>query len=369
LDLTWRKFQQIQDLISKSSKITVDPVASCYYTYAVQEVLAEVHRGEAVESVHYGSIVVVDNSGQILYYAGDPNLISFTRSSLKPFQATPLVEMEGLEKYGFDLKALAIMCGSHAGTCAHTEQVEKNLATLGLDESYLQCGSHPPLYYTSDNIFPRREEEFTPIQHNCSGKHSGQLALTKMLGCDLSRYLDADYDPQKLVKQAVSEICEIPFEQMKPGTDGCSLPNYAFPIRNLALGFANIGTLKAKNQRRELAFQKIIKAIQTYPIMVSGENRSDHYLMQALPNEIICKLGGEAIQGVSILTKKWGMAVKIADGNFRALGPVVVEALRQLNVLPDSRLNYVERLVQPRVYNNRNIQIGFIKSVFKLKNG
>ncbi|HEQ99469.1 MAG TPA: asparaginase [candidate division Zixibacteria bacterium] len=335
----------------------------------MQEILAEVYRGKGIESVHFGSVVVVDNRGQVQYYAGDPDLVSFTRSSLKPFQAVPLTERGGLEKYGFDLKALAIMCGSHSGSPIHTEQVKKNLDKIGLDESYLQCGTHPPIYYTSKNILPRREETFTPIQHNCSGKHSGQLALALMLGCDPKRYLDPNYEPQKLVKQTVSEICEVSPDDMILGTDGCSLPNYAFPIRNLALGFANIGTLKTDSDIRKKAFQRIIEAIQTHPIMVSGEDRSDYYLMQALPKEIICKLGGEAIQGVAILNKGWGMAVKIADGNFRALGPVVVEALRQIGVLPDSRLDFVKRIIKPNVYNNRDLLVGHIVPAFKLKKG
>lgn len=335
----------------------------------MQEILAEVHRGNGIESVHYGSIVVVDNSGRVIYYAGDPDLRTFTRSSLKPFQATPLIERGGLEKYGFDLKALAIMCGSHSGSPAHTEQVESNLQKAGFDESYLQCGTHPPLYYNYKKILPRREEVFTPIQHNCSGKHSGQLALTKMLGCDPKRYLEPDYEVQQIVKKTVSDICEIPMEDMILGTDGCSLPNYNIPIRNLALGFANIGTLKADSQARKEAFQKIINAIQSYPLMVSGEGRSDYLLMQALPKDIICKIGGEAVQGVAIPGKKWGMAIKIADGNARAIGPVVVEALRQLGVLPDSRLEYVKSIIRPQLYNNRDLLIGYIEPVFKLKKG
>jgi len=335
----------------------------------MQQVLAETYRGNGIESVHYGSIVVVDHTGRILFYAGDPELRTFTRSSLKPFQAVPLLETGGFDHFGFDPKALAIMCGSHAGSPLHTAQVQETLRRIGLDESHLPCGTHPPLDYTAKNILPRREEVFTPIQLNCSGKHSGQLALAKFMGCDPRRYLDPDYDPQKLVKKTVSEICEIPETDMIPGIDGCSLPNYNFPIRNLALGFANIAAQKAHSEARANAFRRIIAAIQAHPILVSGEMRSDYLLMQALPNEIICKLGGEAVQGLAVLTKGWGVAVKIADGNSRALGPVVVETLRQLGILPDSRLKYVEPIVEPPLFNNRNLLVGKIKAVFKLQKG
>ena len=111
----------------------------------------------------------------------------------------------------------------------------------------------------------------------------------------------------------------------------------------------------------------IIKAMQTHPILVSGDKRSDYLIQQALPTEVICKLGGESIQGVALIKQGWGMAVKIADGNFRALGPVVVEALRQLEVLPDSRLDYVKPLIRPEIRNNRDLVTGHIQPVFKLK--
>jgi len=329
--------------------------------------LAEVYRGESIESVHHGSVVVVDNTGKVLYYAGDPEFATYTRSALKPIQVVPLLESGGFGHFGFDLKALAIMCGSHAGSDIHVTQVASNLAKIGLDESYLQCGVHPPLDYASHGLLPRREETFNPLQHNCSGKHSGMLALSLFMNKDPKRYMEFDEDPQKTILRAVSEICEVPEESINRGIDGCSLPNYAMPLRNFAHGFANIGTLKTNQPERRKAFEMIIRAIQTHPILVSGDKRTDYLIQQALPTEVVCKLGGEAIQGVAIINKGWGMAVKIADGNFRALGPVVVEALRQLEILPDSRLEYVKNIIKPEVRNNKNILTGHIQPVFKLK--
>lgn len=41
------------------------------------------------ENVHEGAIAVVDASGTLLYSAGNPHYLAFTRSALKPFQALP----------------------------------------------------------------------------------------------------------------------------------------------------------------------------------------------------------------------------------------------------------------------------------------
>ena len=126
------------------------------------EVLAEVYRGDSIESIHYGSIVVVDNNGRVVYYAGDPEFATYTRSALKPMQVVPFLESGGFEHFGFDLTALAIMCGSHAGSELHVSQVSSNLAKIGLDESYLLCGTHPPIEYASQGILPRRRGDLQP---------------------------------------------------------------------------------------------------------------------------------------------------------------------------------------------------------------
>ena len=334
---------------------------------AVQEVLAKVYRGEAVESTHFGSIAVVNPEGELLYYAGDPRLSTFTRSALKPFQATALIERGGLERFGFSQKGLAIMCGSHSGSEEHVGQVRENLEKINLDESFLQCGTHPPIDYRSFDILPRREETFIPVQHNCSGKHSGLLALALLLNEDPKRYPEFDSQVQHIIYELVSEVFDVPADQLIWAIDGCSIPNCAMTIDKFALGWARLASRTTDKPERKDAFEKVIAAMQAYPLMVSGERRSDYYLMQALPKEIVCKLGGEAIQGVALLDQGWGVAVKIADGGFRALAPVVVEVLRQLEVLPDDRLEHVERLIRPRIYNNRKLLVGHIEPAFRLK--
>ena len=54
--------------------------------------LFEVTRGDIVESVHYGSIAIVDASGKLISSYGDPKAVAFLRSSAKPFQLLPFVE-------------------------------------------------------------------------------------------------------------------------------------------------------------------------------------------------------------------------------------------------------------------------------------
>src|SRR5204862_8002686 len=70
--------------------------------------LAMVTRGPATESVHYGSVAVVDCAGKVLYAAGDPRVLTMTRSALKPFQAIPFVAVGGSERFGYTAAQLAL---------------------------------------------------------------------------------------------------------------------------------------------------------------------------------------------------------------------------------------------------------------------
>ena len=70
--------------------------ASSAATHAPLTVVA---RAGHVESVHAGSVAVVDLQGRLLYGAGTPNVLTFTRSALKPLQALPFVAAGGVERF------------------------------------------------------------------------------------------------------------------------------------------------------------------------------------------------------------------------------------------------------------------------------
>src|ERR671918_2073439 len=106
--------------------------------------LYEVTRGNIVESIHYGSIAVVDSTGKLISSYGDPKAVAFLRSSAKPFQVLPFVERGGVECFGFTPRELSISCASHEGSDLHVQTVEGIQKKIGVEESQLQCGVHMP---------------------------------------------------------------------------------------------------------------------------------------------------------------------------------------------------------------------------------
>lgn len=332
------------------------------------EPAAWVYRGKAIEAIHYASVAVVNRQGELTHYFGDPEAVFMTRSSIKPFQLMALVISGGADKFGFTPEQLAIMCGSHAGTDKHRQMVLSNLSLAGNEAKHLQCGFHRPIWMEVENVFPKEGEEKDPVRHNCSGKHSGFLALARHLGDSPEEYLNPSSKTQKLVKEYFSEYCEYEAESMPCGTDGCSAPNYPLPLKNLALGFMKLANGQGKTPQMEAAAKRIKEAMTSYPFMVSGENRFDYDIKRSFPGNAVSKIGAEAIQGVGFSEPGFGIAVKVADGNFRALEPIMIEVFKQLGIVKDvADFPALKRYERPEVRNNRDLVTGNVVVEFMLK--
>ncbi len=328
------------------------------------EILAKVYRGDTVESVHYGAVAVVDSKGRLIYSAGDPNFFTYLRSSAKPFQTIPLIETKAADFFNFSEKELAIVSGSHNGEKIHVNTVKKILTKIGLSEKYLKCGTQPPLYYTVKGITPGPKEKFSVLQHNCSGKHSGMLAVAAYKGLNPKDYPSPHHPVQKLILKTISEVCDFPQNKIKIGIDGCSAPNFAFPLKNMALGFAR---LVSSNSFHQDSLRIVSNCMRRYPEMVSGKGRLDYILAEISKGKIVSKAGAEALQCFGIVGENLGVAIRILDGNNRAVGCVVAEVLHQLGILSKPDLQKMERFAYPKIKNWSGLEIGYIKANFKLK--
>ena len=99
-------------------------------------VLCKVHRGDFIESMHVGFVVVVDSKGEIIYSNGDAHYLTCVRSALKPFQASASVKAGAVKHFNFSSKEIALMCASHNGEDVHVNTANKMLKKVGYDLSY-----------------------------------------------------------------------------------------------------------------------------------------------------------------------------------------------------------------------------------------
>lgn len=332
------------------------------------ETVARVFRGDGLEATHYGSVAVVDGSGTLTHYLGDPHLAVMARSSIKPFQLMPLLMTGAADRYGFEPRQLAIMCGSHNGSDEHRDVVLGNLERSASGPSDLRCGCHWPLGMRIAEEYPTAGENHDPARHNCSGKHSGFLALAKFLGDAPESYLDPGSRTQLAVRKQLAAFCEYDEQRMTLGIDGCSAPNYPLPLYNLALGYKKIANLDGGDAAMDAILARIREAMLEHPKMVSGEGRFDYDLARSFPGRLICKVGAEALEAIGLTDPPMGIVVKIHDGNDRVLGAVCVEVLKQLGVVTNMNdLPLLQRHEEPEIRNDRGTVTGRIRTAFTLR--
>src|SRR6185503_3745375 len=232
--------------------------------------LFETTRGRIVESVHYGSIAVVDANGKMIASYGDPQMVAFLRSSAKPFQALPFVERGGVEYFDFTPRELALSCASHEGSDMQVQAVSALQNKIGIEESSLQCGTHLPGDVDELKSLIVHDREPRTNHNNCSGKHTAMLAHAKMRGLPLNDYLDIQHPVQQDILNTFADMCTLTADQVELGTAGCSAPNFAVPLYNAALAFGRMCDPRSLSETRASACRKITAAMSAFPEMVSG---------------------------------------------------------------------------------------------------
>jgi L-asparaginase II len=334
------------------------------------EILARVIRGETVESIHRGHLIVVDGEGGEIVRLGDPGTVTFFRSSAKPFQAIPFVTSGAAERFGFLETEIALACASHSGEEIHVRTAARMLAKIDLTEIDLKCGAHLPFNEKRAEEMMRAGEKPTQLHNNCSGKHAAMLALARHIGADLKTYDALENPVQQRILETVAEFTGTPRDEIKIGIDGCAAPNYALTLSGMALSFARL-VFPPESFSPELreACRRIVTAMMNYPELIGGSERLDTLLMQAARGRIISKIGADGVWLCGVLpSPKWkkglGIALKIEDGDDkRARAPISVEVLRQLGIFEAETLADYSPLP---IKNRRGDAVGRVEASFNL---
>lgn len=279
----------------------------------------ECTRGDLVESVHFGSVAVVDARGETLFSVGAPDGAVYARSSLKPMQLVAML------RSGLDLPEdlLALGTASHSGAAMHIEGAERILALYGLTPDALRNPEDLPIGLEERDACLRSGGGPTRLAHNCSGKHSAMLATCATNGWPLESYLDPAHPLQQQVLATCADF--VGEDPAALTADGCGTPLPAYSLRGLATAYARFAAASPETPEG-----RVVAATRRSPEMMSGEGRDDARLMHAVPT-LFCKAGAEAVHLLG-LEGGIGIAVKISDGNARACLPIVVLLLERLGI-------------------------------------
>jgi L-asparaginase II len=332
--------------------------------------LAEVTRGEVVESTHPGIVVVADVTGQLLATHGDADHIAYFRSAAKPFQAVPLVESGAADAFEFGLEDLALACASHDATPAHQRGVARMLAKIGLDEDALRCGVSPPPDPQEAARITLGLKAQSQLQCECSGEHAGMLATCLHLDYPLQSYTEPDHPLQRRIREIVAQVLRLPEDDLVTGTDGCRIPTFAAPVRSFAVAYATLADPRQapKGTGSELAkpLERLRQAMTAHPTLIGGEETLDSDIMALSKGRIVAKLGAEGLLCLAVPERGLGIAIAADDGSSRALGPAAVAVIEQLELTQPTILDTLRERHVETVKTFAGEVVGEMRPAFQL---
>jgi L-asparaginase II len=276
-----------------------------------------------VESVHRVHAVVVAD-GRTLWRAGDAGLIAFMRSAAKPLQALPVVRA----RPDLSDEEIAIACASHLARPEQLAAVRSLLARAPAGEDELECGPEP-----------------TPVEHNCSGKHAGMLALCRASGWESEGYRLAGHPVQRACALEIAAAADVDAGALPTAVDGCGVVTVALPLERMARAFARLGHLEGG--------ERVARAMQAHPDHIRGPHAADSLLMRHAPGwtakggaeGLLCAAGPDGV----------GLALKVEDGNTRAVRPALREVLRRIG-------RDVPELAPVTLLNSRGEEVGELRA-------
>jgi L-asparaginase II len=333
--------------------------------------LVELQRGDMVESVHAGAFAVLDADGGVLLQVGDIDRPVYPRSANKMLQALPLVESGAPERLGLTDEELSIACASHNGEPEHVNTAAGMLAKAGVDGSVLECGAHWPYHEESVRAMAGQAVLPTALHNNCSGKHSGFICLACLMagGQDLRGFAKGYVSPDHPVMREITAALEtttgvkLANGAAPRGTDGCSIPTYGVPLRNLALAFARWGTGIGLREGHAHAAARLRKAIAAAPFMVAGTGRFDTVVMDRLRERVYCKVGAEGMYCAALPQRGLGIAIKMDDGNnARACEVVMASLIEALAPLDDEERGFMNAMSELTMRNWNGIEVGVLRA-------
>jgi L-asparaginase II len=341
---------------------------------AMNPILVEAMRGGIRESAHRGAIAVCDADGAIVASLGDIDRPIFPRSAVKVLQALPLIESGAADQLALSDEELAIACASHNGEPRHTAVVERILAKAGLDASALECGTQWPTREAVQREMAAAGIQPTALNNNCSGKHAGFLCVACRLGgaVDLRRYVKGYVGPEhpvmRSITAALQAATDFDLSGAPCGTDGCSIPTYAIPLRHLALAFARVGTGIGLSAGHAAAAGRLRGAVARHPFMVAGTGRFDTRVMERLAERVFCKAGAEGVFCAAFPERGLGVAIKIDDGNNARAAEVTMAAVVEAFVkLDDSEASFMGGLSDVTLRNWNGIEVGALRATPELR--
>ena len=332
----------------------------------MEQLLVEEYRGKLIECVHRGYICCVNDEGNVQYSVGDPGFVTYMRSSAKPIQVLPLLKRNLKEKYGLRDKEITVMAGSHRAEPFHVEALIGIMEKVGIKESDLICKPTYPLSASAKEEILRSNGKGRAIYHNCSGKHMGILTLCTAMGWNKKDYWKIESPAEQEIINNISYMAKYPKQDIIVGTDGCGVPVFGLPLKNIATAYLRLACpdlIEDKDTR--IAVEKITELMNNNYEMVSGTNLICSLLL--MDKNIVAKGGAKGVYCFGLKKERLGFAIKVIDGSEEEWPLIVASILEQINYENKETINRLKSVFPSIIVNDNDKEVGESKVVFKLK--
>jgi L-asparaginase II len=350
--------------------------------------LTRVLRGGHLESVHRGSIAIVDSRGRLIAYAGDPGLVTCIRSAAKPFQAIPLLEYGGVEEFDLTGEEIALTAASHGGETIHVATAAAMLRKGEMDEEDLLCGAHMPYDEKAQADLRASGESPSPLHNNCSGKHAGMLLATRVMDIASATYTDPDHPLQQAVLETIAGFAGVAADEIPIAIDGCGVPAFFLSLHRTAWAYARLmaanedGSTDPAVARYAGSASHVVEAMTAFPQYVAGNWSLTTPLITSFAGDLVAKDGAEGFYAMALspalageLTERFdvaddvalGIAIKIDDGSMeRGRYPAIIHLLELLGLDPRARPELSPWLERP-LFNHSGTRVGEVRAEFDLE--
>ena len=317
--------------------------------------MVDVTRSNFIESVHYGTAILINSAGEILKEWGNSDILIYPRSALKPIQSLNLYKEGVAEALNISDELIALTTASHHAENIHQEMIDNWLKKMNLNENFLSCG--PAWPWNEKDRFEAYSKYQTKrkIFHNCSGKHCGHLAVCKHKNLPIKNYQKKDHPIQKDLIRLIEDLSKYKIKNV--GVDGCTLPNPLIPLKKFAFAAAQLADYTKLNEYSATA-KRIFNSCIKFPEITGGSKSINAILTKLSNGRIFFKNGAEGVFVAIIPEQKSALAVKIADGASRAAEVAIAGLISELKIIDD---NQVEKIKNKTIENSSSQNIGLMK--------
>ncbi|MEN2766898.1 asparaginase [Ornithinibacillus xuwenensis] len=327
--------------------------------------LVEETRAGLVENVHIGMICGVNEKLDSLYHVGDATHHTFYRSAAKPIQALPVFLSNIITKYGLTNEEVTLFTASHRGEPYHIDALESMLQKLPVREEELFCPAAYPLNRQPKEKMLWENKEKRRLYHNCSAKHMGFIAVCRELGYPVEGYWKIEHPLQQQLLEILSVLSDVPVSQIEIGMDGCGVPVFAIPLKNMALTYLK---LACPALITDISMQKAVKQMTSlmheHPRMVA----SDDFICTELLKDknIVAKGGAQGVYCFGLKNERIGFALKVLNGSEDVWPVIIASILEQINYENHETIARLRALKPSIIWNDAGDKVGEIAERFRL---